>query len=319
MSRHTPTTLALDLGNSTLAVGIFAGEQLVTHVTLPVAKHSPQALAAKVAKLVNARPRTADAPPTEARRNQSSHSRLLWTDAAATTPRTIKGPLALCSVVPALTEPLCDALESALGTRPRLLTPRARHGLKLNYRRPAQLGADRLAAALGARKLYPQQNLIVVDCGTATTLTFISRDGVLLGGAILPGLGLWADALARATAQLPKVTLPKTAHSAARSPQTARTVAKVRAHAPAQPQPLPAVATDTAGAIRAGLLYGHAGAIRALVQRGSRDAFGPRDANAQPIVIGTGGQAPLLAAESDFTVSEPALTLHGLQAFAASH
>jgi len=269
-------TLALDLGNSTLAVGVFEADRLVKHFRLP-----------------------GNATAAQVTRRAGKHF-----DAVA-----------VSSVVPTRTATLLAALETALGLRPLHLTPTAsaKHGLKLRYRRPAQLGADRLAAALGARKLHPQQNLIIVDCGTATTLTFLNRNGELLGGAILPGLALWPEALARATAKLPHVKLPL-------PPQTD---ARLQA----------ALATDTVNAIRAGALYGHAGAIRELVELGAQEAFGLRNATLAkdapqrgraPIkqavtVIGTGGQAAHFAAQSCFTVTEPALTLHGLQAYAAAH
>lgn len=85
-------------------------------------------------------------------------------------------------------------------------------GLHNGYRNPAQLGADRFAAALGARSLKPAQALIVATCGTATTIDAVSADGRFIGGMIAPGLGLMASSLARNTAQLPQVapgaTLP---------------------------------------------------------------------------------------------------------------
>lgn len=78
-------------------------------------------------------------------------------------------------------------------------------GLRNRYRDPARLGADRFAAALGARTLAPGRALVVATCGTATTVDAVSRDGEFLGGMILPGLGLMLGSLARNTAQLPQV------------------------------------------------------------------------------------------------------------------
>ena len=78
-------------------------------------------------------------------------------------------------------------------------------GLRNRYRDPARLGADRFAAALGARTLAPGKALVVATCGTATTVDAVSRDGEFLGGMILPGLGLMLGSLARNTAQLPQV------------------------------------------------------------------------------------------------------------------
>jgi type III pantothenate kinase len=78
-------------------------------------------------------------------------------------------------------------------------------GVRNTYRDPLQLGADRMAAAIGAVALYPRQPLIIATCGTATTVDAVSPDAAFLGGMILPGLGLMASSLARGTAQLPLV------------------------------------------------------------------------------------------------------------------
>jgi type III pantothenate kinase len=78
-------------------------------------------------------------------------------------------------------------------------------GVRNGYRNPAQLGCDRLAAAIGAHAMYPGRPLIVASCGTATVIDAITADGGFLGGMILPGLGLMAAALANNTAQLPQV------------------------------------------------------------------------------------------------------------------
>lgn len=77
-------------------------------------------------------------------------------------------------------------------------------GLRNRYRDPGQLGADRFAAALGARSLEPGRRLLVATCGTATTVDALAGDE-FLGGMIVPGLGLMAASLARNTAQLPLV------------------------------------------------------------------------------------------------------------------
>ncbi len=78
-------------------------------------------------------------------------------------------------------------------------------GLVNEYGDPAQLGCDRFAAAIGASILFPQQALLVANCGTATTLDAISKDARFIGGMILPGLGTMANSLNRQTAQLPAV------------------------------------------------------------------------------------------------------------------
>jgi len=194
--------------------------------------------------------------------------------------------VALCSVVPARTAVLVAWCENRLGLTPLVLTARAAHHLTLGYREPHRLGTDRLAAAVGGRALYPGKNVIVVDCGTATTVTALRRDGRLLGGAILPGLSLWGDALATRTAQLPRV-------------------------APARPRR--ALGRSPAEGIASGTYFGHLGAVREVVARVAAEAFG----RGHFIVIGTGGHAALLNRDGLFTVHEPTLVLHGLRVFAA--
>jgi type III pantothenate kinase len=78
-------------------------------------------------------------------------------------------------------------------------------GVSNGYRNPAQLGCDRFAAAIAGHALTPDAPVIVVNCGTATTIDAVTADGVFLGGMILPGLGLMASSLARNTAQLPQI------------------------------------------------------------------------------------------------------------------
>jgi type III pantothenate kinase len=78
-------------------------------------------------------------------------------------------------------------------------------GVVNGYRDPEQLGCDRFASLLGARGLFPEQSLIIVTAGTATTIDALHASGQFLGGMILPGLGTMAQSLALSTAQLPRV------------------------------------------------------------------------------------------------------------------
>jgi type III pantothenate kinase len=71
------------------------------------------------------------------------------------------------------------------------------------YRNPAQLGSDRWAALIGTRALLGRQAAMVVMCGTATTIDFLSADGVFKGGMIMPGIGLMLRSLHEGTAALP--------------------------------------------------------------------------------------------------------------------
>ena len=76
-------------------------------------------------------------------------------------------------------------------------------GVTNGYRNPAQLGTDRWAALIGARALEPEAPVLVVVCGTATTIDLLSPEGRFMGGNILPGMGLMLRSLHTNTAALP--------------------------------------------------------------------------------------------------------------------
>ncbi len=193
--------------------------------------------------------------------------------------------VALCSVVPELTLPLCSAAKRSTGLAPRVLRAESAHGLVIGYKRPRELGADRVAAALGAHTSFPGRDKVVVDFGTATTVTAVTANGVVAGGAILPGLGLWAEMLAARTAQLPKVGGPAPKTAVGRTPKEA---------------------------IAAGLHFGHAGAVRELVGRISQEIYGRK----RPLVLATGGNAARFSRDNLFAEHVPDLILLGLHAFA---
>ncbi len=90
---------------------------------------------------------------------------------------------------------------------PRLLrvTGETPTPLACAYRTPSTLGADRLAAAVGAAELAPGRDLLVADAGTCITYDYVSADGRYLGGNISPGLGMRLRALHEHTARLPLV------------------------------------------------------------------------------------------------------------------
>lgn len=79
-------------------------------------------------------------------------------------------------------------------------------GVHNGYRQPEQLGCDRFASLIGAHYLFPHKSLLVVTCGTATTIDALDAQGNFVGGMILPGLATMARSLAVNTAGLPTVT-----------------------------------------------------------------------------------------------------------------
>ena len=77
--------------------------------------------------------------------------------------------------------------------------------VNLTYRTPNTLGLDRLAAIIGARSLYPQQNCLVIDAGTCITYDAVDREGTFSGGSISPGLNMRFQAMHTFTGRLPLV------------------------------------------------------------------------------------------------------------------
>jgi type III pantothenate kinase len=196
-------------------------------------------------------------------------------------PRAVKR-VAICSVVPPALYPIRSACLKYFQCEPFVLQAGVKTGLKVRYRNPHEVGADRIAGAIGATLRKPATNLIVVDCGTATTLEVVTADAEYLGGAILPGVGISVETLAGRTAKLPTVELTR---------------------------PTVALGRSTIESIQAGVYHGHVGAIRQLLAELSREAFSGQ----RPYVIGTGGFARLLEPEKLFDEIIPELVLLGLR------
>jgi len=88
------------------------------------------------------------------------------------------------------------------------LTDRTPLPIVIDYATPHTLGADRVAASVGAWTIMPGRPLLVVDAGTAVTYDAVSADGHFLGGNIAPGMSMRLEALHRFTARLPRVKVP---------------------------------------------------------------------------------------------------------------
>jgi len=146
-----------------------------------------------------------------------------------------------------------------------------------------QVGIDRLLNAIAANHIRPDDMpAVVVDCGTATTVDYISAAGEFAGGAILPGFELSAQALHQHTARLPLIDVA----TLNRSP----------------PNPL---GRNTAAAIQSGLFWGQLGAVRELITRLS-------DETVSPLILLTGGGSSLLQPYIPGAIYEPHLSLQGL-------
>ncbi len=108
-----------------------------------------------------------------------------------------------CAVAGAVVTARVCAEIDALGLRCNWISAQAEQcGVRNSYATPSLLGADRWAAQLGARQRVPDQAAMVISVGTAVTVDCISREGVFIGGIILPGFGLMLKALEMGTAGL---------------------------------------------------------------------------------------------------------------------
>ncbi len=190
--------------------------------------------------------------------------------------------VAICSVVPPALYPVRSACLKYFRIEPFVLQAGVKTGLKVKYRNPHEVGADRIAGAIAAVLRRPAADVIVVDCGTATTFDVVTAAGDYLGGAIMPGIGISVETLAGKTAKLPTIEIAR---------------------------PGPALGRSTVESIQSGVYHGHVGAIRQLVAELAREAFGGN----RPAVIGTGGFARLLEPERLFDEIVPELVLLGLR------
>lgn len=114
--------------------------------------------------------------------------------------------IAIASVVPPLTGTIERACRDYLNAIPLVVDAGTRTGIPLRYEDPKQVGADRVVNAAAVRRMY-KGPACIVDFGTATIFDAISAEGEYLGGAIAPGIGIAADALFRRAAKLPRVEI----------------------------------------------------------------------------------------------------------------
>lgn len=113
---------------------------------------------------------------------------------------------AVSSVVPALTEAVAQAVQTSVGIRPMVLDAHTKTGLDIKLDVPGELGSDLAATAVAAKSRYPLP-CVVVDMGTATTITVLDKGGAFLGGAIVPGLRVSLESLVSRTSMLVGISL----------------------------------------------------------------------------------------------------------------
>ncbi len=251
------TLLAVDIGNTNVTAGLFDGGRLTARW----------------------------AYATDGKKTEDEHA-LLLTGLLA-----VKGVSAsdidaavMCSVVPPATRVVKEALSQLLGHEPLVVGPGVRTGIRINYDRPQDVGADRIVDAVAAFRLYGGPD-VIVDFGTATVFDAVTADGEYIGGAIAPGINVAAEALYQATAQLRRVEFAA---------------------------PPKAIGRSTVTSLQSGLLFGYVGLVEGMVRR-FRQELSPDDPS-KCVVVATGGLSSVIKDHTEaFNHVDPDLTLVGLR------
>lgn len=186
----------------------------------------------------------------------------------------------ISSVVPTVSAALKDAVLLLCGIVPLELGPGVKTGLNIKIDNPAQLGADLVAGAVGAIAEYTLP-CVVIDMGTATTLSVIDKNGVYLGGVIAAGVRLTLKALCENTSQLPSISI--------KSPDSV-------------------IGKNTVDCMKSGLVLGTASMIDGLLERISEQL------GETPTFVATGGLSKEIISEckNDIIYNEN-LLLDGLR------
>lgn len=171
-------------------------------------------------------------------------------------PEDIDGAI-LSSVVPPINGALIAAVRMITGNRPLVVGPGMKTGLNIALDNPATMGSDLVVGAAAALAIH-KPPLIIIDMGTATTITAIDKTGTYVGGCISPGPKISAEALSARTAQLPAISLES---------------------------PKKAIGKNTIDAMRSGVMLGSACMVDGMIDRIDAELGGGAT------VVATGGIA----------------------------
>jgi type III pantothenate kinase len=245
--------LTIDIGNTNTVIGVYDGDKLADHLRIESRRSATEdEYGALITTLLERRDLAV----------ASIHAAIIG------------------SVVPPLTDVFTTLCHRWLGVAPIVVGPGVRTGMPILYENPREVGADRIVNAIAAFA-RAERETIVVDFGTATTFDVISGKGEYLGGVIVPGIGISADALFARAAKLPRVEIRR---------------------------PDRVIGRTTTSAMQSGLVFGYVGLVEGLVQRIGAEL------GCKPMVIATGGLAPLIAGETkSIDAVDTFLTLDGLR------
>ncbi len=247
--------LAIDIGNSNIVIGVFNNEKLMQNWRLRTRLHQ----------------------------SIDEYEMLIrgMILACNFSLEETKGAI-LSSVVPELTDVFSKLIENMIGQQPIKVSNELFLGIQINTENPSKVGQDRLINAVAAYQLY-NTSLIVVDCGTATTMDVVTTEGVFQGGVICPGLLISAEELFSKAAQLFQVNLEI---------------------------PKCLIGKNTTESLKSGLMYGYAGMIESLIKKLTKEI--KQQNQPDPTVIITGGLAAKILPIVTNAIYHEDLTLRGL-------
>ena len=190
------------------------------------------------------------------------------------------GGAIIATVVPQLSSPLTQLCKRYFGCEPMLIDNGDSVQIDVEIIDRQEVGADRLVNAVAANALYSGK-LVVIDFGTATTFDVIRENGAYVGGVIAPGVNLSLEALDRAAARLPRISVAK---------------------------PISVIGSGTVSAMQSGVYWGYISLVEGIVTR-IKEEIGDN-----LTTIATGGLASLFkGGTSCIDQIEPDLTLNGLR------
>ncbi len=225
--------LAIDMGNTQIEMGLMRGEKLIF----------------------------SDRLSTDLRKTESEYAVLMHSifEIHGVDVKEIHGAI-ISSVVPPLTAVLKKAVHKIAGVDAIVVGPGVKNGLKIKIDDPKSLGADIVVDSVGALASVGAP-VIVIDMGTATTITYVDENEFYRGGAYIPGLQVATNALVSAASKLPKIEFEAPKH---------------------------VVSTNTVDAIKSGAIYGQASLLDGMIERISEEM------GTAPHIIATGGLAELV-------------------------
>jgi type III pantothenate kinase len=245
--------LTIDIGNTHTVIGIFQGDRLVADW-----------------RMTSVATRTAD--------ENWLTVKAFCADAGIKT-ADIKG-VGISSVVPDITDIFEAFARKYIQVEPVTVSAELPLGMKIRYKDPTAVGADRLCNAIAGFAKYGGP-LIIIDFGTATTYDVVSAEGDYLGGVITPGLESSAAELHRRAAKLPKIEL----------------------HFPAS-----IIGRETVTSMQAGIMFGTVDMVEGIVRRIRKEL------GTEARVIATGGLSTIVAQHTPVIQAlEPSLVLDGIR------